>query len=93
MGIKMMRLATWVVMVSLGMSSAALAQEHGPIVLPELIQQMAAKFPVAERLGIKWGSASPEDIGRYMGFLAAVKVVADTIAMKNEREMPSVADY
>jgi hypothetical protein len=93
MEIKMIRLAAWVMVVSLWVSSMALAQENRPIVLSERIQQMAAEFPVAERLGIKWGSASPEDIGRYIGFLAAANQIAITIAEKNDRKIPSDADY
>jgi hypothetical protein len=54
---------------------------------------MAIEFPVAERLGIKWGAATPDDIGRYMGLLAAINQVATTIALKNERKTASDDDY
>jgi hypothetical protein len=49
--------------------SASHAQEHGqngPLVIPDTLQQIATKFPIAERLNIKWDSATLDDVGRYM---------------------------
>lgn len=89
----MARAAILMLAASLAVSSAALAQENGPVVLSPQIQQLATKFPIAQRLGIKWGSASTNDIGRYMGFLAAANEIADAIAVKNNRKEPSNADY
>lgn len=69
------------------------AQENGPVIIPELIQKMALSFPLAERLDIKWDTASPEDVGRYMGLLAAASEAATTIAAKNGRTIPIEVDY
>lgn len=73
--------------------SDASAQENGPAIIPEQIQRIAAEYPVANRLGIEWGSASPEQIGKYMGLIAAVNEAAKGIAFKNGRETPSDNDF
>ena len=52
----------------------------------ETVRQRAA------RLGIKWETANPSDVGRYMGTLAAIDIVAQTIAQKNGRN-PTRDDY
>ncbi len=48
---------------------------------------------MAERLGIKWGSATTEDIGKYMGMLAAATEMAQAIAINNKRDAPSDQDF
>ena len=76
--------------------SASHAQEprqNGPVVVPDMLQQIALKFPIAERLGIKWDSATPGDVGRYMGFLAGANVVARQIAGMRDRSSPTNDDY
>ncbi|TIW72606.1 MAG: hypothetical protein E5V42_01975, partial [Mesorhizobium sp.] len=74
-------------------TSAAVAQGDGPVIVPDRIQQLATEFPVAERLHIKWANASVEDIGRYVGLLSAVNEVANSIAIKNDRKTASDDDY
>lgn len=77
-------------------SSISRAQEpgqNGPVVVPGTLQEIALKFPIAERLGIKWDSATPADVGRYMGFLAGIEVVAKTIAGKEDHSSPTFEDY
>ena len=55
---------------------------------------MAAELPIAERLKIKWDAISTDDIGRYMGLLAAVEQVAIAINVKNGgKGKPSDEDY
>lgn len=73
--------------------SGASAQENGPTIIPEQVQRIAAEYPVASRLGIEWGSASPEQVGKYMGLIAAVNEAAKGIALKNGRETPSDSDF
>jgi hypothetical protein len=80
----------WVVwFVMTGIASA----QNGPVVIPEVLQEVAMKYAIADRLGIKWEGASTDDIGRYMGFLAAANEVARGIASKNSRETPDVQDF
>jgi hypothetical protein len=62
-------------------------------IVPEQLQQLAAKENVAAHLGIKWEAANPTDVGRYMGTLAAADIVAKTIAAKNGRTEPTREDY
>ncbi|PBB36890.1 hypothetical protein [Mesorhizobium sp. WSM3868] len=88
-----MRLAIVVLAISIAISSTAAAQEDGPIILPDRLQQLATEFPVAERLHISWAQASLEDIGRYVGLLSAVNEVANSIALKNDRKAASDDDY
>lgn len=54
---------------------------------------MAANYPIAQRLDINWPDATPEDVGRYIGLVAAIEQVADTIAEKNGRKLPTDDDY
>jgi hypothetical protein len=72
---------------------AAEPEQNGPTVVPDRLQQLAQKFPIAENLKINWDSATPSDVGRYVGFLAAVNVVATEIANKNDRKFPNDEDY
>jgi hypothetical protein len=81
------------VVAGIASMSNASAQENGPTIIPEQIQRIAAEYPVADRLGIEWGSASPEQIGKYMGLIAAVNEAAKGIALKNGRETPSDSDF
>ncbi|RWD06694.1 MAG: hypothetical protein EOS58_06725 [Mesorhizobium sp.] len=88
-----MRLAIIVLAISGMITSAAVAQGDGPVIVPDRIQQLATEFPVAERLHIKWANASVEDIGRYVGLLSAVNEGANSIAIKNDRKTASDDDY
>jgi hypothetical protein len=92
-----MQLATAFIALSLGMLvSVSHAQEpgpNGPVVVPDTLQQIATKFPIAERLNIKWDSATLDDVGRYIGFLAGVNVVATQIAAMSHRSSPTPDDY
>jgi hypothetical protein len=74
-------------------SRAQESGQNGPVVVPDMLQQIAVKFPIAERLGIKWDSATVGDVGRYMGFLAGVNVVAIQIAGMSDRSSPTNDDY
>lgn len=69
------------------------AQDSAPVIVPERIQKIALEYPVAERLGIKWEAATTDDIGRYMGMLAAANEMAQAIAIKNNRASPDDADF
>jgi len=91
-GIEMLRAGVIAMATSIILSSPS-AGEDGPKVIPERVQELAIKFPIAERLGIKWSAATPNDIGRYMGMLAATTEAATTIALKNGRKTPSDDDY
>ena len=76
--------------------SVSRAQEpgrNGPAIVLEMLQQIAVKFPIAKRLGINWDSATLGDVGRYMGFLAGVNVVASQIATMNHHSSPTFDDY
>ncbi|WP_095080576.1 hypothetical protein [Mesorhizobium sophorae] len=81
------------VFASIILSSSANAQEDGPSIIPERLQKIALTTPLAERLHIKWDSVAPENIGQYMGLLAAVNQVAVAVASKNGRDTPSDEDY
>ncbi len=63
------------------------------MIISERIQKLAVDLPITERLGIKKPVSSPEDIGRYMGLLAAMDHVAAAIGQKNGHKEPSDADY
>ncbi|AZN97184.1 hypothetical protein EJ066_07715 [Mesorhizobium sp. M9A.F.Ca.ET.002.03.1.2] len=89
----MFRVAVIAFLVSIISASIVRAQENGPIVIPERLQRIASSSQLAERLGVNWGSVSPEEIGRYMGLLAAANEVARVVALKNGRETPSDEDY
>lgn len=89
----MFRATTVAVLVSVFFGDVVMAQENGPIVIPERLQKIAASSSLASRLGVKWDSVSPENIGRYMGLLAAANEVAIVAARKNGRETPSDEDY
>lgn len=55
----------------LGLSSledrAGAQQPNSPAIVSERLQEIAQGFPIAERLEIKWDSASPEDVGALHG--------------------------
>lgn len=89
----MLRATLFAVTAVLAFQFGANAQEDGPVIVSEQVQRLAADFPIADRLGIKWGGASTADIGRYMGMLAALSEVAKTVGLKNGRETPSDDDY
>lgn len=89
----MLRRASFVFFVWLVFSSGACAQEDGPALIPERLQKIAAMSPLADRLKMDWKSSTPENIGRYMGLLAAANEVARVVALKNGRETPSDEDY
>jgi hypothetical protein len=89
----MLRIAVLALVTSIILPLPTMAQDSGPVIIPEQIQKLAFQFPVAERLGIKWESATPDDIGRYMGILAAANEVAKAIALKNERATPTDEEY
>lgn len=72
---------------------AALAQENRPVIIPEQLQKLALEFPVAKRLNIDWSHAGPNDVARYLGFLAAVNEVALTLASSNDRQEPNESDF
>ncbi len=72
---------------------SAMAQENGPVIIPEQLQELALKFPIAERLKIDWNNAAPDDVGRYLGFLAATHEVAITVANSHDRKEPSNVDF
>ena len=59
----------------------------------ELVHALALDFRVHESMGIDWNDASSEDVGNYMGMLAAVDVIAETISLQNDRLLPSLSDY
>lgn len=71
----------------------ALAQQTEPVIVSERAQEIAAGYPIADRLGIDWDGAEPADTGRYIGLIAAAETVAREIARRNEREEPIDADY
>lgn len=73
--------------------TVVMAQEDGPSIIPARLQEIARELPIAERLGIVWKDATPEDVGRYMGIVAASYEVAKEIASKNGREAPDDKDY
>ncbi|PBB96446.1 hypothetical protein CK224_19175 [Mesorhizobium sp. WSM3862] len=81
------------VIVSMLLGAAAQAQEEGPSIIPERLQQIALKTPLADRLHVNWESASPTEIGEYMGLLAAINQASIAIALKNGRDAPSDSDY
>ncbi|ESY22388.1 MULTISPECIES: hypothetical protein [unclassified Mesorhizobium] len=89
----MLRAIIFATVASFIFCSFAKAQEDGPTIIPERLQKIALTTPLADRLHVKWGAASPENIGQYMGLLAAVNQVAIVVAMKNGRETPSDEDY
>lgn len=73
----------------------SMAQENGPIVIPENLQRIAAdpKFGLAERLGISWEKANPDDTGRYLGLLAGVSEIATTIAAQNGKKEAGEVEF
>jgi hypothetical protein len=84
--------STLLVLVPLNIAAA---QDAQPIIIPEKLQIIAKEFPVAQRLGISWedGKTTDADIGTYLGFLAATAVVAEEIAKRNDRSVPTNDDY
>ncbi len=88
----MLRVIAFIVLASVVISPAR-AQEDEPIIIPERLQQIALTTPMAERLHVNWQSASPTEIGQYIGLLAAVNQVAIVVAAKNGRDTPSDEDY
>src|SRR5689334_22226565 len=67
---------------------------NSPIIVPERLQQLAAENRVAERLQINWNAdVSSDAVSRYLGLLAAINEVAETIARGNQREVPGDNDY
>lgn len=82
-----------IIMVASFICGSVMAQEHGPVIIPEQLQKLALEFPVAKRLNIDWGSAGTDDVGRYLGFLAAVNEVAIALAGSNDRMEPSKMDF
>jgi hypothetical protein len=70
----------------------AQTKENAPSIISTRLQELAHSSPLAERLGIKWESATAEDIGRYMGMLASTQVIAARVANESGRE-PADADY
>ncbi|TPK60142.1 hypothetical protein FJ930_28675 [Mesorhizobium sp. B2-4-15] len=60
------------ILFSVFVGAAAQAQEKGPSIIPERLQQIALTTPLADRLHVNWESASPTEIGQYMGLLAAI---------------------
>ncbi|MEZ2221524.1 hypothetical protein [Rhizobium sp. RCC_161_2] len=82
-----------IVLMVFSFSGDAMAQENGPTIIPEQLQKLALKFPITERLKIDWNEAAPEDVGRYLGFLAAVNEVALTVAKSHDRKEPSEVDF
>lgn len=89
----MFRAAIIAVLVLTFSESVVVAQEKGPVIIPERLQKIAASSPLAARLGVEWNTVFPENIGRYMGLLAAANEVAMVAALKNGRETPSDEDY
>ena len=92
-GGKMSRFSVITFAVMAILPTLGLAQENGPVIVPERVQKLALQYPVAERLGFEWEAATPDDIGRYMGLLAGTYEAAKAIAFSNKRETPSDEDY
>lgn len=81
------------ILVASSISAVAIAQENGPMIIPEQLQKLALEFPVAKRLNIDWNKSGPNDVGRYLGFLAATNEVAITVANSHDRKEPSEVDF
>ncbi len=69
------------------------AQENGPAIIPERVQELALKLGIPERIGLNWNAATSEQVGRYMGILASANEVAKEIALKNGRKEALDDDY
>ncbi|GEC42170.1 hypothetical protein CN221_37560 [Sinorhizobium meliloti] len=82
-----------VILLASSVGGAAFAQENGPAIIPEQLQQLALKFPISKRLSIDWNNAGPDDVGKYLGFLAATNEVAITVANSNNRKEPGEVDF
>ncbi|WP_442579600.1 hypothetical protein ACSBOB_29605 [Mesorhizobium sp. ASY16-5R] len=81
------------IFVAMTVPRFANAEGNMPIIIPERLQELAFKYPIADRLDINWNNAQPDDIGRYLGFLASVAVVAEEIGKQNNRSAPSDEDF
>ncbi|WP_163266471.1 hypothetical protein [Chelativorans alearense] len=68
-------------------------QEFTPIIISERVQEIAAEYPLAGRLGIEWPDATQEDMGRYIGLLAAAQTIASEIARRSDRAALQDSDY
>lgn len=77
----------------LALAAIASAEDFYPTVVPERLQELALKFPIAGRLNIDWAKATPMDTGRYMGALASANEIAREVAKRAGREKPEDADY
>src|SRR4051794_13695118 len=79
--------------ISMAVVSIAQTEGNGPVIIPERLQEIAKKYPITERLGIRWDKATTGDTGKYLGFLAAASELSASIARKDERKAPIDADY